>query len=311
MSSLSQARPLFAADEFDAQGVSDDARGDGLMRAECAAIRVAYLVGTLPVDLEAVPDAVEILIPSEDAIFEIAYSASAGSERRSLLLRGPQVSIIPGEQLDASYRPRRSDMLVIALDQAFYQAKVRRALPFETPNIVEHCTVVDPFIREIGNALRNEFRMRRTPNTVYLESWAGVLAIYVAATYGRRTSIEQSCVGLSLRKVERVIAFIQQHLADTVLVEHLAATVHMSVYHFTRMFKQTVGSSPHVYITAQRMEHAKRLLRNSDLPLVDVAALSGFQTQAHFTGVFRKCAGMTPREFRLNHQARYGELTAR
>ena len=77
MSSLSQARPLFAADEFDAQGVSDDDRGDGLMRAECAAIRVAYLVGTLPVDLSS------IKLSSGEAMFTRRAARSSVSARTS------------------------------------------------------------------------------------------------------------------------------------------------------------------------------------------------------------------------------------
>jgi transcriptional regulator GlxA family with amidase domain len=47
------------------------------------------------------------------------------------------------------------------------------------------------------------------------------------------------------------------------------------------------------------MERAKGLLRNSELPLVDVAANVGFETQAHFTEVFHKHAGLTPRAYRL------------
>ena len=101
----------------------------------------------------------------------------------------------------------------------------------------------------------------------------------------------------------------KKHIADAVQVGDLASTVHMSPYHFARAFKQTVGQPPHAYITGQRMERAKDLLRNTDLPLVDVAASAGFQTQAHFTGVFRKHAGVTPRIFRLNGWA--GHLAMR
>jgi AraC family transcriptional regulator len=77
----------------------------------------------------------------------------------------------------------------------------------------------------------------------------------------------------------------------------------MSTFHFARMFKQATGQPPHVYITLQRMEYAKELLRNSSLPLVDIAASVGFQTQGHFTGVFHRYAGVTPRIFRLNSRA--------
>jgi AraC family transcriptional regulator len=69
------------------------------------------------------------------------------------------------------------------------------------------------------------------------------------------------------------------------------------------MFKQATGQPPHVYITSQRMDQAKNLLGNSELSLVEVAASVGYQTQAHFTGVFHKQIGVTPRAFRMNCRA--------
>ena len=73
----------------------------------------------------------------------------------------------------------------------------------------------------------------------------------------------------------------------------------MSPFHFARMFKASMGRPPHEYITLQRMERAKRLLGTSDIPLVQVATLVGYQTQAHFTGVFHRRVGMTPRTYRV------------
>ncbi len=106
--------------------------------------------------------------------------------------------------------------------------------------------------------------------------------------------------GLRAQKVERVRAFIEAHLAEPVRVEQLADTVHMSPFHFTRMFKQATGESPHAYLTSRRMDRAKVLLSQSAMPLVDVAATVGFQTQGHFTEVFRRRVGITPRRYRVS-----------
>jgi AraC family transcriptional regulator len=261
-------------------------------------MKVTYLAGASRIEVEALRDQIKVLILSEEAVLE-----AVDPRAPSILMRGPQISIIPANQSHPGYRLRQSDALVVALDPAFYEAKVRAALGCAAPRIVEPCTVTDPLVREIGNALRAEFRMQRIPSTVYLECWAGVIAIHLASTYGRRRERQQFCSGLRQPKLGRVLAFINGHLGDAMLVAQLAAMVHMSPYHFTRMFKQAAGRSPHVYITMQRMERAKELLCNTDLPLTEVGALAGFQTQAHFTEVFRKRVGMTPRIFRLNSPA--------
>ena len=96
-----------------------------------------------------------------------------------------------------------------------------------------------------------------------------------------------------------VQAFVRDHVSEVLQVERLAAEVHMSQYHFARMFKHATGQSPHLYVVMERVSHAKALLQQTDLPLLEVAEQSGFRTQGHFTGVFRRYTGTTPRVFRL------------
>ncbi len=73
----------------------------------------------------------------------------------------------------------------------------------------------------------------------------------------------------------------------------------MSPFHFARLFKQATGRAPHAYVVTRRIERAKELLSQDSLPLVHVACSVGFQTQGHFTEVFRRYAGLTPGHFRV------------
>ena len=74
----------------------------------------------------------------------------------------------------------------------------------------------------------------------------------------------------------------------------------MSPFHFARMFKQSTEQSPHLYILLQRIKRAKELLASTDLPITEVAADVGFRTQGHFTGVFHRYTGFTPKVFRMS-----------
>jgi transcriptional regulator GlxA family with amidase domain len=105
--------------------------------------------------------------------------------------------------------------------------------------------------------------------------------------------------GLGPGRLERVRALIEGSLAQPLHVGDLAAAAHMSPFHFSRRFKLATGVSPHVYLTRRRVERAKELLAESRLPLVHVASAVGFQTQGHFTEVFRRHTFTTPRRFRL------------
>ncbi len=106
--------------------------------------------------------------------------------------------------------------------------------------------------------------------------------------------------GLAPHKLQKVLAYIDERVAEAVGVRDLAMQVHMSPFHFARRFKQAVGTPPHAYITHVRIERAKRLLAGTNLPLIEVATRVGYRTQAHFTGVFHRYVGTTPRAFRVS-----------
>ena len=108
--------------------------------------------------------------------------------------------------------------------------------------------------------------------------------------------------GLAPHRLRRVLACIEARLAEPIQVCELAEEVHMSPFHFTRMFKLATGHSPHKFITLKRVERAKELLATSDLPIAAIATAVGYQTQAHFTGVFSRHAGTTPKVYRVSQR---------
>jgi AraC family transcriptional regulator len=269
--------------------------------ASCAVMQVTYLPRADQGALSPVQDRIEVLVPGEQGVFHAIYETADAHAQRAIV-RAPHVCVIPPNQPHRLTCQRPADMVAISLDHAYFVNRSREAFG-ATREVTERYSAVDPFLRGIGNVVRAGFRAMRSPTQAYLESLASVIAIHVAANYDRRESGPQSCTGLAPHKLQRVLAFIEERLAESIRVRELAAAVHMSPYHFARMFKQATGQPPHVYITSQRMDQAKNLLGNSDLSLVEVAASVGYQTQAHFTGVFHKHVGVTPRTFRLNCRA--------
>jgi AraC family transcriptional regulator len=165
----------------------------------------------------------------------------------------------------------------------------------------ERWSTSDPLLLGIAAALAGDFRSGRAPSEALLESFAVSIAIHLSRNPDGRASLRRAAGGLPARKLEQVRDFIEQHLSEPLLVERLAAVVHMSPFHFARRFKLATGTSPHAYITARRIERAKELLRGGNLALIEVGAAVGFQTQGHFTEVFHRLAGITPRRFRLAH----------
>jgi AraC-like DNA-binding protein len=104
--------------------------------------------------------------------------------------------------------------------------------------------------------------------------------------------------GLSNRRLMRVLAYIDANIGEPITLANLAATAGLSRMYFARQFRATTGIRPHEYVLRRRIERAQQVLTATSDTLVDIALSVGFQTQAHFTTVFKKIVGNTPRQWR-------------
>ena len=116
--------------------------------------------------------------------------------------------------------------------------------------------------------------------------------------------------GLRAYQLQQVIDAIESRVAEPIQVAELARIAQLSPFHFSRMFKKSTGHAPHAYITARRMALARALLASGEAPLAEVASRVGYQTQAHFTDVFRKQVGATPGSYRREHRRQPQAATA-
>jgi AraC family transcriptional regulator len=104
--------------------------------------------------------------------------------------------------------------------------------------------------------------------------------------------------GLPVRQQKRVVEFIEDHLAEEISLATLAGLVDLSLYHFARAFRQSLGVPPHRYHMVRRMERARSLLQRSTLSVTQIGAQIGFRETSSFTRAYRRFAGVTPGDFR-------------
>jgi transcriptional regulator of acetoin/glycerol metabolism len=93
---------------------------------------------------------------------------------------------------------------------------------------------------------------------------------------------------------QRICEYIESHLDQKIGLELLAAMAGHSIHHFVRAFHQSVGMPPHSYLLSRRLERAERMLRETQLPLSEIAAATGFSDQSHLARHFRRRTGMSP-----------------
>lgn len=103
--------------------------------------------------------------------------------------------------------------------------------------------------------------------------------------------------GVSEDAVEKVAKYVDSHLEENLTVSALAGMAYLSTDHLTRSFKKRYGKTLSEYILHKRMQLARELLRDPRMTVTMVAGRVGFNNYSYFTGQFKKCFGMTPREF--------------
>jgi len=93
------------------------------------------------------------------------------------------------------------------------------------------------------------------------------------------------------------------HYAEPLDVTALAAAAGLSPAHFSRLFKQAFGESPHGYLLTRRLERAAALLRDTDRSVSDICMMVGLSSVGSFTTSFKRTFGSTPTEYRAAYPA--------
>ena len=134
---------------------------------------------------------------------------------------------------------------------------------------------------------------------VLFESLSRMFLVKLIRKYGMaHTDRYEAVKGFTAYQYKRVLEFVKENFAQPLVLEDLAAVAGISPYHFSRLFKQMIGQSPMQYVQAQRLEEAKKLLKDPELPIVEVADHCGFSDQSHFSRFFKRYEGFSPKSFR-------------
>lgn len=103
---------------------------------------------------------------------------------------------------------------------------------------------------------------------------------------------------LEAKRLKRVLDFIEARLGEDLSLEDLASQACLSPFHFSRLFTDATGLSPHRFLVQRRVLAAQAMLAADQTSLAEVALDAGFGSQANFTRVFRKTTGLTPGQYR-------------
>jgi AraC family transcriptional regulator len=188
--------------------------------------------------------------------------------------------------------------MVLAIEPALLFQFGQGWVNCERLELIPHfMTEQDALIQGIFSALRDELESDKIAGYLLIDSLKTALAIHLLRNYCTTPpKLSSYADGLSKSALQQVTEYINEHLHQDVKLIELAALAQMSPYHFLRLFKQSMGVTPHQYILQRRIEKAKCLLQHGELSIAEVAASVGFCDQSHFTRYFKRIVGVTPKQ---------------
>lgn len=103
--------------------------------------------------------------------------------------------------------------------------------------------------------------------------------------------------------IRRAKAFMAANISEPITVNDISRAAHFSKFHFSRIFQAGTGYSPGRYLSRMRLREAMRLLRSTDMRIIEITFAVGYSSVGTFSSRFHELVGLSPSAFRRQHQS--------
>jgi AraC family transcriptional regulator len=197
-----------------------------------------------------------------------------------------------------------SEFILLGFHPAIFARTLDEAIAWDKISLIPQIGIDDPLIFQLGLALKNVLAIHLSDrytssqgDRLYLDTIVNTLLLHLIKHYsGKKITFTNPQEGLSQHKLRRVIDYINVNLHCNLTLTELADLVQLSIRHFSLLFKQSTGYTPHQYVILTRVETAKKLLL-TEAAIADIAQTVGFANQSHLNLHFKRLVGITPKQF--------------
>lgn len=152
-------------------------------------------------------------------------------------------------------------------------------------------------IRHLTDIMLNEYQTTTPGSQTLLSSYFHILV----TTLSRLYTLPSKRTNTSVLNIAKSVSYIENNFLDSLTLEQIAKISNLSPRHFSRLFAASYHTTPGNYILSLRMQHAGNLLKNTTLPISEIAFQSGFNDSNYFSRQFRNYFGISPRNYRCTY----------
>lgn len=231
------------------------------------------------------------LIDAGAAEADIAF----GPRRTHLDLTAGAMGLFePGESRISAWRCEAARRIIVKIDLPWLAARGLADDDWTARRLQQQLEFHDPALAGLLRLMVREVAEGSPNGPLVAESLSMGLVMRLMDAPRARNRSPRERGRLSPAQLRRVDELIDDQLGNTLPLARLAEAAGCSAPHFSRLFRRSVGWSPHQHVLNQRVERARVLLQTTDLPLATIALSVGFASQSHMNAVFARRLGLTP-----------------
>jgi AraC-like DNA-binding protein len=234
-----------------------------------------------------------------------SFSVAGGTIHSGDIASGMSHVLSPGESVSAIFRSP-CDFIHLFLpkgvmEQCYEQLGV--AGQYEQPKFspqFQRCATVEPLIRSLANIPPGGPAVAQ----LYIQGVSLAVAAQLILSHRPpyQTGEKLKIPPLPKWRLKRTLDYIEANIAEPITLPALAKCAGLTRMYFAAQFRVATGFRPHDFVLRRRIERAQDMLLAPKITLTDIAFNTGFQTQSHFTTVFKRLVGQTPNRWREAHR---------
>lgn len=231
----------------------------------------------------------------------VTVHQSRGGRTRSRTMNPGDVTVTPVGPPTRWRQAGQSLVVLLRLSPAYVRivAGDECALDPDRFEIQGNFATRDARIEDVGRRLLAGLELEGADSHLYVDTLACELTIHLLRQYTTAPAAPTwPKAKLSPHKLRRAMLYIDENLRNDLTLTAIAEAVSLSPGHFAHAFREATGVAPHRYVLERRVEGAKALLRESDMPITEIADRIGCSSHSHLSVLFHRITGLTPRQFR-------------
>ena len=250
-----------------------------------------------PLDFEIAYRVPDYVIFSPYARAAVDVSLKDGPRRRKAWAAGSAI-VIPPETCVRAKMVDPVEFLCVVVAPERAERVIGHAARGRTwaPEIIED--FADAGFAALQQEVRRSLLGDPLVEPAYLEALADAMVARIGCHLAGATLVPQPKEAIAPGLLRRIVQHIEASLGQKLMVEDLAEDVGLSRSHFSRAFLAATGQTPQEFIIGRRLCRARDLLTGSAQSVAEVAAATGFSSQAHLSTAFKKRLGVSPARYR-------------